>query len=59
MMGYSACEAVGQPLLLLYRAEDRARPQIELLQASTVGAFEEEVFRLKKDGTLIAAHVGQ
>src|SRR4051794_20809362 len=57
--GYSADEAIGQHFELFYTDEARARkhPAYELEVASRVGRFEEEGWRVRKDGTQFWANV--
>jgi PAS domain S-box-containing protein len=57
--GYSAAEAVGQHFSLFYTDEDRARdhPGFELREAAATGRFEEEGWRVRKDGTHFWANV--
>jgi diguanylate cyclase (GGDEF)-like protein/PAS domain S-box-containing protein len=55
--GYSAEEAIGQHLSLLYTEEDNARgwPAHNLKAAATDGFFREESWRKRKDGSLFWA----
>jgi PAS domain S-box-containing protein len=57
--GYTADEAIGRHFELFYTDEARARkhPQYELEVASEVGRFEEEGWRVRKDGTQFWASV--
>ncbi|WP_053227719.1 SpoIIE family protein phosphatase [Solirubrobacter soli] len=57
--GYSADEAIGQHFELFYTDEARARkhPAYELEVASREGRFEEEGWRVRKDGTQFWANV--
>src|SRR3954447_6297737 len=57
--GYSADEAIGQHFELFYTDDARARkhPDYELEVASRVGRFEEEGWRVRKDGTRFWANV--
>ncbi|MFL6662845.1 MAG: PAS domain S-box protein [Rhizobacter sp.] len=57
--GYTAGEIVGQHFSHLYRAEDAARglPQNALEVAARQGRFEEEAWRVRKDGSLLWAEV--
>jgi PAS domain S-box-containing protein len=59
MKGYSAEEIIGQSFELFFREEDRAdhKPQRELQVASSVGRFEDEGYRVRKDGTSFWANV--
>ena len=58
MTGYSASDAVGRPISILYRPDEQGRSYIELQQAASTGRFEEEGVRIRKDGKIIEAHVG-
>jgi PAS domain S-box-containing protein len=57
--GYTADEAIGQHFRLFYTDEARARrhPEYELEVAAREGRFEEEGWRVRKDGTLFWANV--
>ena len=57
--GYAADEAVGKHFSIFYRAEDieRGWPQEELKRAVANGRYEEEGWRVRKDGTSIWANV--
>jgi PAS domain S-box-containing protein len=57
--GYTADEAIGQHFDLFYTEEARARrhPAYELEVAARQGRFEEEGWRVRKDGTLFWASV--
>ena len=57
--GYTAEEAIGQHFELFYTEEARARkhPAYELEVAGREGRFEEEGWRVRKDGTLFWANV--
>jgi PAS domain S-box-containing protein len=57
--GYAADEVIGRHFELFYTAEARARkhPAYELEVAARVGRFEEEGWRVRKDGTLFWANV--
>lgn len=57
--GYSAEEIVGQHYSLFYDHEDRAAgiPQRNLELARSTGRFEEQGWRLRKDGSAFRAHV--
>lgn len=59
LKGWRREEIVGQPHAVLHRPEDRAagRPERELRIAREAGHFEEEWWRLRKDGTTFLAHV--
>ena len=51
--GYEAHEIIGQHLSRFYTAESVARgwPEYELKQAHATGRFEDEGWRVRKDGT--------
>jgi len=57
--GYRAKEIIGQHFSRFYTEEDRAahKPQVELEIASRTGKYEEEGWRVRKDGTLFWAGV--
>ena len=57
--GYAAEEVIGRHFELFYTEQDRARrhPAYELEVASREGRFEEEGWRVRKDGTLFWANV--
>jgi PAS domain S-box-containing protein len=59
LKGYSAQEIIGQHFSIFYTAEDRARrhPQHELKRAALEGKYEEEGWRVRKDGTHFWANV--
>ena len=59
MKGYTAAEAIGQHLRVLYTEEDRARghPEHNLREAARHGYYSEETWRQRKDGTLFWAHI--
>jgi PAS domain S-box-containing protein len=59
MKGYTASEAIGQHLSLLYTDEDRARgwPEHNLGEAAKHGFFREESWRRRKDGSLFWANI--
>jgi diguanylate cyclase (GGDEF)-like protein/PAS domain S-box-containing protein len=59
MKGYTADEAIGQHLRLLYTEEDRARchPEHNLRVAAEEGFFTEETWRRRKDGSRFWAHI--
>lgn len=59
MKGYTADEAIGSHLGLLYTDEDRAaeRPQHNLDAAAKNGFYSEETWRKRKDGRLFWAHI--
>lgn len=57
--GYSASEIIGQHLSVFYLEEDLAwnKPSFELEVAAREGRFEDEGWRLRKDGTRFWANV--
>lgn len=57
--GYSVEEITGRHFSTFYPAEDRAwdKPGMELRVAAEVGRFEDEGWRVRKDGTLFWANV--
>jgi PAS domain S-box-containing protein len=57
--GYSAAEIIGQHFSLFYTPEERAagRPMMLLGQAADRGRFEDEGWRVRKDGTWFWADV--
>jgi PAS domain S-box-containing protein len=56
--GYSATEIIGQHFRRFYPAEDRARrPDEELVVAARDGRYEEEGWRIRKDGSRFWANV--
>jgi PAS domain S-box-containing protein len=59
LKGYKAEEIIGRHFSIFYPEDetDRLRPQRELDIASTVGRFEEEAFRRRKDGSRFWANV--
>lgn len=59
MKGYSADEAIGSHLSLLYTDQDRGRgwPQHNLCKAAEDGFYSEETWRKRKDGSLFWAHI--
>ncbi|HZV66374.1 MAG TPA: PAS domain S-box protein, partial [Telluria sp.] len=59
MKGYTADEAIGQHLSLLYTDQDRAagHPDHNLRMAAEHGYFSEEAWHKRKDGSLFWAHV--
>jgi PAS domain S-box-containing protein len=58
LMGYSAEEIIGQPFARLYTREDREqhKPEEILREAATHGRFEEEGWRVRKDGSRFLAN---
>lgn len=59
LKGYSAKEVLGRNFSIFYSQEDilRQHPQYELKSAFENGRFEEEGWRLKKDGTRFWANI--
>ncbi len=59
LKGYDASEVVGTSFTRFYTPPDvmRKHPEWELEQATKNGTYEEEGFRLRKDGTLFWANV--
>jgi len=57
--GYSASEIIGKHFSIFYPAEDLAagKPERELVTAAKVGRFEDEDWRLRKDGSRFWANV--
>ncbi len=57
--GYSAEEIIGQHFSVFYTPESNARqwPQFELQEATRLGRFEDEGWRVRKDGTRFWANV--
>ncbi len=57
--GYSPGEVIGRPFSIFYPQEaiDRRWPQEELRLARELGRFEDEGWRVRKDGSLIWANV--
>jgi PAS domain S-box-containing protein len=57
--GYSASEVIGQHFSIFYPPEDNAagKPDAELALAASRGSFEDEGWRLRKDGTPFWANV--
>lgn len=57
--GYSASEIIGRHFRVFYPQEKQrdAYPEYELVQALAEGHFEEEGWRVRKDGTLMWANV--
>jgi PAS domain S-box-containing protein len=57
--GYTADEAIGMHFSMFYRPEENARawPQEELARAVSLGKYEDEGWRIRKDGSLIWANV--
>lgn len=59
MKGYSAKEAIGHHLAMLYTDEDRlaGHPENNLRSAYEEGFYSEETWRKRKDGSLFWAHI--
>lgn len=59
LKGWKAEEIIGKPYNVLHTPESRATnsPGRELQIAATTGRFEEEAPRMRKDGSIFAAHV--
>jgi diguanylate cyclase len=59
MKGYTADEAIGQHLRMLYTDEDRLRghPEHNLHMAEQDGFYSEETWRKRKNGSLFFAHI--
>src|SRR5437868_1869054 len=59
LKGYRADEIIGKHFSIFYSQEDRDRghPQDELRQAKAEGRYEEEGWRVRKDGTRFWANV--
>lgn len=59
LKGWKAEEVIGKPYNILHTPESRAKnaPGRELKIAAETGRFEEEAPRMRKDGTIFAAHV--
>jgi PAS domain S-box-containing protein len=59
LKGWKAEEIIGKPYTILHTPESRARnaPGRELKIAADTGRFEEEAARMRKDGSIFAAHV--
>ena len=57
--GYAAEEVIGEHFSLFYPPEDleRDKPGCELRHAKAEGRYEEEGWRVRKDGSLLWAHV--
>ena len=51
--GYSRSEAIGQHFSMFYTPEDREKgvPQHALTTAATLGKYEAEAWRVRKDGS--------
>ena len=59
LKGYTASEIIGKSISTFYTDADRIRnhPQFELKQATETGRYEEEGFRVRKDGSQFWANV--
>jgi len=59
LKGWAAEEIIGKPYNILHTPESRAKnsPGRELKIAAETGRFEEEAPRMRKNGTIFAAHV--
>ncbi len=59
MKGYSAQEVLGNPISICYTEEDKEKeiPQRNLKLAAEWGRFDEEGWRVRKDGSLFWAYV--
>ena len=59
LKGYTASEIIGKSISTFYTDADRTRnhPQFELKQATETGRYEEEGFRVRKDGSQFWANV--
>jgi len=57
--GYKAGEIIGKPISICYTADDveKGVPEQNLRKARELGQFEEEGWRVRKDGTLFWANV--
>jgi PAS domain S-box-containing protein len=57
--GYAASEVIGRHFRMFYPEDKQigGHPEYELVQALAVGHFEEEGWRVRKDGTLMWANV--
>src|SRR5687768_11359246 len=55
--GYDASEIIGRHFSVFYPPEDLAKPALELEGAAATGRFEDEGWRLRKDGTRFWANV--
>jgi PAS domain S-box-containing protein len=53
LKGYESAEIIGRPYATFFSAEDRERvfPETALRTAATVGRFESEGWRIRKDGS--------
>jgi PAS domain S-box-containing protein len=59
MEGYEAKEIIGEHFSRFYTPEDKAmgQPERELVAAAALGRYEEDGWRVRKDGTRFWAHV--
>ncbi|HEY9759596.1 MAG TPA: PAS domain-containing methyl-accepting chemotaxis protein [Oculatellaceae cyanobacterium] len=59
LKGYTESEIVGQNFSCFYPSEDvaKGKPELELRMASTLGRFEDEGWRLRKDGSRFWANM--
>jgi PAS domain S-box-containing protein len=57
--GYTADEIIGKHFSVFYTEKDKAdrKPEMELVVAKQTGKFEEEGWRVKKDGSLFWANI--
>jgi PAS domain S-box-containing protein len=55
--GYTAADVIGKHFSLFYPEEDKAKPSWELEIAKKVGHYQEEGWRIKKDGSRFWASV--
>src|SRR6266567_3561205 len=58
LKGYTEAEIVGRPYSVFFTEEDRAqgRPEYTLRQAANEGKFEEEGWRVRRDGSHFLAN---
>ena len=59
LLGWTEQDIIGQPASLFYAPDGVAagRPASDLLEVSASGKFEEETWRVRKDGTEFLAHI--
>ncbi len=57
LKGYEASEIIGAHFSTFYREEDRWKPGVELAGALNDGRYEDEGWRVRKDGSLFWANV--
>jgi PAS domain S-box-containing protein len=55
--GYEADEVIGKHIAMFYPADARSKPAEELRIAAEAGRYEDEGFRVRKDGSLFWANV--